>query len=337
MTASPLETETPSRPYTDPNAARDLGFGIRVADNSRVRLLNKNGSFNVVRRGLTPWTTLAPYHALLTMGWGKFLGLVLVFYVSVNTLFAFGYLACGPGRLIGPGIMGMGSLWSDFLRAFFFSVETFGTIGYGNIVPLGLMANVVMTCESVVALLSVALATGLVFARFARPTALILYSHHAVMAPYKQMSAFMFRCANQRSNQLVDVSVKVIYSRLEARENGERIRSFTLLPLEFEKVTFFMLSWTVVHPIDEASPLWGHTEEDLIHKDAEFMILISGTDETFAQTVHSRTSYKTNEIVWGAKFRPIFVESRESGVTGMDLSRIHDIEPVDGERAPLAT
>jgi inward rectifier potassium channel len=142
----------------------------------------------------------------------------------------------------------------------------------------------------------------------------------------------MFRCANQRSNQLIEVSVKVLYSRLEDRGNGERIRSFTILPLEFEKVTFFTLSWTVVHPIDEESPLWGHTEEDLADKDAEFMILIGGTDETFAQTVHSRTSYKAHEIVWGAKFRPIFVESRQTGVTGMDLSRIHDIEPIDRGR-----
>lgn len=264
------------------------------------------------------------------MGWGVFLSIVVVFYIAVNALFGVGYLLCGKGALIGPGVLDMGPYWSDFLRAFFFSVETFGTIGYGNIVPIGLAANMLMTAEALVGLLSVALATGLVFARFARPTAQILYSHSAVMAPYKDSLGFMFRCANQRSNQLIEVSVKVIYSRLEQRESGERLRSFTILPLEFEKVTFFTLSWTVVHPVDDQSPLWGHTAKDLIDKDAEFMILISGTDETFAQSVHSRTSYKASEIVWGAKFQPIFVESRQAGVTGMDLSRIHDIQQVDG-------
>jgi inward rectifier potassium channel len=325
LTTPTRESES-LRPYTDLNAARDLGFGVRVADASRLRLLNRDGTFNVVRRGLGPWTTLAPYNALLTMGWGRFLALVLLFYVGVNACFALGYVACGYGGLVGPGIAGMSPMWSDFLRGFFFSVETFGTIGYGNIVPVGLATNILLTCESLVGLLSLALATGLVFARFSRPTAQILYSEHAVVAPYRDMTAFMFRCANQRSNQLIEVSVKLLYSRLEERENGERIRTFTTLPLEFEKVTFFTLSWTVVHPIDEASPLRGQTPEDLAHKDAEFMILLTGTDETFAQIVHSRTSYKQDEIVWGAKFRPMFVESQRTGVTGMDLSRIHEIE-----------
>jgi inward rectifier potassium channel len=260
------------------------------------------------------------------MGGGSFLGLVVLFYLGINALFAVGYLTCGPGALTGSGIAGVGTVWSDFLRAFFFSVETFGTIGYGNIIPVGLAPNLLMTCESVVGLLSLALATGLVFARFARPTAQVLYSDQALIAPYKDTMAFMFRCANQRSNQLIEVSVKVIYSRLEKKENGERIRSFTILPLEFEKVTFFTLSWTVVHAIDEQSPLWGHSATDLTDKDAEFMILITGTDETFAQIVHSRTSYKTHEIVWGAKFRPIFVESQGKGIAGMDLSKIHDFD-----------
>jgi inward rectifier potassium channel len=323
------ETESSQRPYTDPNAARDLGFGVRVADYSRLRLLNKDGSFNVVRRGLGAWSTLAPYHALLMIGWGRFLTLVLLFYLSANGLFALGYLACGHNGLVGPGFAGMRPMWSDVLRAFFFRVETFGTIGYGHVAPSGITVNMLITCESLVGLLSLALATGLVFARFSRPTAQILYSKHAVMAPYMDKTAFMFRCANQRTNQLIEVSVKVIYSRLEERAPGERVRSFTILPLEFEKVTFFALSWTVVHQIDETSPLKGHTDKDLAHKDAEFMILITGIDETFAQTVHSRTSYKADELVWGAKFRPMFVESKNAGTVGMDLSQIHEIERVD--------
>lgn len=323
-----MSDPTTPRLQPDPNAARDLGFGVRAAGDSSVRLLNRDGSFNVVRRGTKGGRVFAPYHALLTIGWGRFLALVLLFYLAVNALFALGYVACGHDGLVGPGVPGVPPMWSDFLRAFFFSVETFGTIGYGHVFPSGAATNVLMTCESLAGLLSLALATGVIFARFSRPTAQILYSRRAVIAPYRNGTAFMFRCANRRTNQLINVSVRVLYSELQDRPSGEPVRSFTILPLEFEKVTFFTLSWTVVHPIDEASPLHGYTEEELARRDAEFLILISGTDETFAQIVHSRTSYKPDEVVWGAKFRPMFVESGGGRVVGMDLTQIHEFELV---------
>ncbi len=260
------------------------------------------------------------------MGWGRFLALVAAFYLVVNAVFAVAYVAAGPGALIGPGFNGFSSSTSLFLRAYFFSVETFGTIGYGHVSPLGLTANILITIESFMGLLSAALATGLVFARFSRPNAAVVYSHYAVVAPYRDISAFMFRCANERSNQLIEVSVQIIYTRIVLR-NGARVREFTTLPLEFRKVAFFALSWTVVHPIDEASPLRGCTAQDLVDNEAEFLILLSGVDETFSQEVHSRTSYRGDEVVWNARFRPIFVESAREGVTGMDLSRLDDIEP----------
>jgi inward rectifier potassium channel len=263
------------------------------------------------------------------MGWGRFLFLVATFFVLVNALFAFAYLACGRGSLIGPGFTGHSAFFSDYFRAYFFSVETFGTIGYGNIVPSGMAANILLTAESFVGLLSAALATGLVFARFSRPNAAIVYSKRALIAPYRGIRGFMFRCANERSDQLIEVSVQIMYSRIERRPSGERVREFTSLPLEFDKVTFFALSWTVVHPIDETSPLLNCTPEDLIEREAEFLVLLSGNDDTFAQVVHSRTSYKANEIVFDAKFKSMFIESRERGTTGMDLSRIHDYDLVE--------
>ncbi len=262
------------------------------------------------------------------MGWGRFLLIIATFYVIVNALFAVAYLACGLGALVGQGFAGHSTLFSNYFRAYFFSVETFGTIGYGNIAPVGMPANIVLTAESFVGLLSAALATGLVFARFSRPNAAILYSKQALIAPYRDMTAFMFRCANERSNQLIEVSVRIMYSRIVVRANGERVREFTSLPLEFDKVTFFALSWTVVHPIDESSPLFHCTAEALVASEAEFLILLSGNDETFAQTVHSRTSYKAQEIVWNARFRSMFIESHERGTTGMDLSRIHEYDLV---------
>jgi inward rectifier potassium channel len=224
--------------------------------------------------------------------------------------------------------VGHSSFFSDYFRAYFFSVETFGTVGYGNIAPVGMAANVTLTVESFIGLLSAALTTGLVFARFSRPNAAIVYSRHALIAPYRGIKAFMFRCANERSDQLIEVSVQIMYSRIDVRPNGERVREFTALPLEFDKVTFFALSWTVVHPIDDSSPLFNLTAEDLAAGEAEFLVLLSGNDDTFAQVVHSRTSYKANEIIWNARFRSMFIESRERGTTGMDLSRIHEYEPV---------
>ena len=270
--------------------------------------------------------TFAPYHALLGMGWGRFLAIIATFYVMVNALFAVAYLACGQTSLAGPGFPGHSTFFSNFFRAFFFSVETFGTVGYGNIAPIGMGANTIMTGESFVGLLSAALTTGLVFARFSRPNAAILYSKNALIAPYRDIRGFMFRCANERSSQLIEVSVQLMYSWINVRPNGERVREFTSLPLEFGKVTFFALSWTVVHPIDESSPLYHSTPSDLSAREAEFLVLLSGSDDTFAQTVHSRTSYKANEIVWNARFRSMFIESAERGTMGMDLSRIHEYE-----------
>lgn len=320
---------SPNHPSSsDATAARDLGFGSRVAGYSRVRLINKDGSFNVQRHGLSTGTVLSPYHELLSMSWTRFAVYALAFYVLVNALFAAIYMMCGPHALVGPNFDGLEYTLNSFLRAFFFSVETFGTIGYGHIAPYSLSANIVITIESIVSLFSVALTTGLVFARFSRPTARIAYSQNAVVAPYQEKSGFMFRCANARNNQLVDVSVRVLYSRLEER-NGVRIRQFTTLPLEFERVTFFTLSWTVVHPIDDTSPLFGISYDHLVQNDAEFLVLLSGIDDTFAQTVHSRTSYKASEVIWGAKYTPIFVESPNRGVIGMDLSRIHDYEAAE--------
>lgn len=309
------------------SAAADLGFGVRVAGDSRKRLLNRDGTFNVRRSGQEAGHRFAPYHALLAMGWASFLALLVASYAVANVAFGLAYLACGPAALNGPSFAAIPTGLAAFLRAFFFSIETFGTIGYGHIAPASLGANVVMTVESLFGLLSVALTAGLVFARFSRPTAAMAYSHYALIAPYQDGFAFMFRCANERSNQLIEARARVIYSRIELR-NGNRIREFSTLPLEYERVAFLALSWTIVHPITRTSPLYGRTARDLINNEAEFIVLLSAVDETFSQTVHSRTSYRGEEIVWNARFRPMFVESPGEGIAGMNLSLLHEFEPV---------
>ena len=303
----------------------DLGFGSVVADESRRRLLNRDGSFNVVRRGLGWRGALSLYHSLLTLSWPSFLLLLLAGYMAANVVFAVLFTLCGPEALTGmPATTGREQL----LRAFFFSVHTLSTIGYGQIVPATLGANLLMTVESMAGLFGLALVTGLVFARFSRPTADIVFSRRAVVAPYRGLTAFQFRIANRRRNQLVELEAKVHFTRLEG-EPGRRKRRFYDLDLERRKVTFFPLSWTLVHPIDEDSPLQGLGPEELAASEAEFLVMLTGIDETFSQTVHARSSYKSGEIVWQARFDKIYQRVGRRGPMAIDLRRIHSLRPAE--------
>jgi inward rectifier potassium channel len=185
-----------------------------------------------------------------------------------------------------------------------------------------------MTLQSMVGLIGLALATGLIFARFSRPTAKIVFSRNAVIAPYRGRTGFMFRIANKRKNEIVDLEARVIFSRAE-RDGGRVVRRFYTLPLEREKVSFFALAWTIVHPIDEESPFWDLTHEGCVAADVEILILLTGMDETFSQTVHARSSYKPDEIVWNARFEDIFHYAAEQGPVSMDVSRIHAIKRLE--------
>jgi inward rectifier potassium channel len=319
-----LDQTPPVAPGVDAeDINRDLGFGAVVARESRKRLLNRDGSFNVRRDGMKPLASLSLYHYLLTVSWPRFMGLVVAGYLVINTGFGLAYLACGPAALRGATVGEMGG--NAFLRAFFFSVETFATIGYGHIFPAGFAANVVVTVESLVGLLGFALATGLLFARFSRPTARIVFSERALIAPYSSGTAFEFRIVNSRSNQLIEVECQVLFTRVP-RQDG--IRHFAPLALERRKVTFFPLAWTIVHPIDRSSPLFGLTHADLTASNAEFLVLLTGFDETFSQTVHTRSSYKPEELVWGASFKNMFNAPTPEGRISIDIGRLHDYERV---------
>ena len=320
---SPL---APRRTAEEQARDRDLGFGSIVSRESRQRLLNRDGSFNVVRSGLGTLESLAPYHQLLTISWVGFLGLVGLLYLVLNLVFAVAYLACGPAALLGPGAEMLGGRFS---RAFFFSIQTFATIGYGQIGPNGFAANLVVTIEALVGLMYQALATGLLFARFARPTASILFSRYAVVAPYNNGHGLMFRIVNRRRrNEIIQLEAQVLLSSMERDNRGGAVRRYSLLPLERNKVTFFPLSWTIVHPIDDASPLAGKTPEELARAEAEILVLLSGIDETFEQLVHARSSYRADEIVWNARFRSMFLPTDSRSRISVDISRVHDIEPV---------
>jgi inward rectifier potassium channel len=312
----------------NPDEFRDLGFGAEVARGARRRLVNHDGTFNVVREGLGPLSSLSLYHWLLTISWPRFIGFIALTYLSVNALFAVAYMLCGAGALQG----GAGSFQAQpFFRAFFFSVDTFATIGYGNITPVGVIPNVLVTLEALLNILGIALATGVIFTRFSRPSAKVIYSRNAIVAPYRDKRALEFRIANARASELIEVQIQVILTKME-RVGSSVVRKFYDLSLERTRVVFFALAWTVVHPIDTDSPMWGLSKEDLIAADAEILILLTAIDDTLAQTVHSRSSYKAEEILWGAKFANMFMRTEGEGIVGMNMQRIHEVEFVE-ERA----
>lgn len=301
----------------------ELGFGSKAAQQHSTRFLNRDGSFNVRRKGRSFFRSLNLYHSLLTMPWRRFNVFVVGLYFGINILFALAYVMCGTNALEGSTAITVGD---RFIEAFFFSVQTLATIGYGKMSPATFPAHVVVTFEALIGLSGFALATGILFSRFSRPQAKIIFSRTAVIAPYREGTALMFRVANERTNEIVNMSATVIMSRFEGT-NGKTARKYYQLPLELSTLLFFPLSWTVVHPIDDASPFRDVTAQEFERADTEVMILLSGLDETFSQTVHARSSYKHHELVWNAKFSDIYIPG-EDGVIAIDLERIHEIQSV---------
>lgn len=305
-----------------PEESSDPGFGVVVSTASGRRLLNPDGSFNVRRDGLAWSEVVSLYHAALVATWPVFLGWVLMVYVGINVAFAAAYVFGGPGAIVGAA---PGAIDGLVARAFFFSIETFATIGYGNLAPRGLLSHWLMTVESFVSILAQALITGLVFARFARPTAAVTFSRRAVVAPFQGGRALMVRMANRRKNELIELTATLSYSYVET-VGDDSVRRYRPLPLDRSKVTFFPLAWTIVHPITPQSPLWGLSPEQLEARNAEFLLLLSGIDDTFAATVHARTSYKATEVVWDHKFTNIFSPPGDDGVLSMDISRLDEVQ-----------
>ena len=298
---------------------KDLGFGRVASATSTKRLINRDGSFNVARRALSFWKSAGVYQALLSMGWGRFLVFTSMGYLALNLFFALLYFLIDvPMSAIEGDDPGA---WNTFLRCFFFSVQTSSTIGYGHVLPAHVAANVLVTIESYVGLIGVALITGLVFARFSRPMAHILFSDHALIAPYGETGrALMFRIVNGRQNQLIELSVQMSISWME-----EGVRQFRTLKLERSRVPFFSLNWTIVHPIDDNSPMRGLDVKKLRQHEAEVTILLTGMDETFSQTVHTRSSYRADEIVQGARFLPMFHDDPHEGIV-LEVDKLSEYE-----------
>ena len=303
---------------------RDLGFGSVVTGSNR-RLLNHDGTFNVRRTGLSSVSSLNLYHTLLAMQWTTFLLLILLLYFVSNVVFGATYAALGPDSLVDVSSTPTENI---FIRGFFFSVQTFATIGYGTIHPSGIVPNLLVTIESYYSLLANALITGLVFARFARPTAKVRFSDTAIVAPYRGITGLMVRVVNGRNNHLIDVKASLLYARF-AEENGKMVRKFDSLALERDNVAFLPLAWTIVHPITPDSPLYGVTTDDIARSDAELLVLLNATDETFAAIVHTRSSYKPHEVRVGYKFVNMYNEVEEGEPISIDVRKLSLTVPAE--------
>jgi len=286
-------------------------------DGPLLRIINPDGSFNIERRG-TNWRDIHIYLQLVSIPLTHFFGVVLLAYAFVNGLFASIYFLLGPQALVGNGAAGHAS--ERFLRCFFFSSQTLTTVGFGAIAPVSPAANLVAALEALCGLLGFAVATGLLFGRVSKPSARIGFSERALIAPYQDGTSFQFRIVNRRANTLIEPQVTVMLMTVD-RSNGGYRRDFEILKLERDKVMLFALTWTIVHPIDAESPLFGKTAADLEAVQAEFVILVKAWDETFSQTVHQRFSYRYSELVWGGRFTPAF-KVDEGGTLELQVDQV---------------
>lgn len=299
--------------------SKDPGLGARY-DTKTQRIINDDGSFNVRRTGVEgSWRSL--YHYLIELPWWRFMLAIFGGFFALNVVFALLYMLVGVENLHGEVEL---TVAPDFFKAFFFSVQTCTTVGYGHIAPVGFGANIVATIEATVGLMVFALITGLLYGRFSKPSAKILYSKKALIAPFEGMKSLHFRIVNKRSNILMDMEASVLLVLTEKNEGGY-FRRFYRLELETDQIHFFPLSWTVVHAFREDSPFYGLTMEDLIEKQAELLVLLKGFDESFGQIVRSRHSYTAEDMLWGAKFKRSF-RSGHDGIIESDVSMVHECE-----------
>jgi inward rectifier potassium channel len=299
-------------------ANNDTGFSNKT-DTSTNRFVNKDGTYNIRKTGLGFIKRFSIFQMMLTIPRWKFIGVILIFYTSINLLFTGVYLLVGTDQL--QGMIGAGP-WIKFKEVFYFSTQTFTTVGYGRVNPIGDGVNIVASIESLTGLLSLAIATGLIYGRFARPRAYLIFSEHALISPYRGKTALMFRFVNYKNNHShTDVEVKVNVG-MTLQQNGETTYQYYTLSLERERVESLPMNWTVVHPIDENSPISGFTDEDMKKSDVEIYVLIRGFDDIFSDVVQQRVSYTYDEILFNRKFSRMFKESEDGKTTILELDKL---------------
>ena len=268
----------------------------------------------IVGQDSSRWTDF--YQYMLGAPWWLFLSVLALGYFAVNAIFALLYLA-DPGGI-------ENARTGSFRDALFFSMQTLGVLSTSSMAPKDLYTDSVVTLESFFSVLNVAIATGAIFARVARPTSRVLFSRYAVITMFEGVPTLMFRVANQRGNQVMEASMTVTLARQVQTREGHAMRRFNELSLVRARSPLFALSWTVMHQLDENSPLNGATRESLLENQAELIVVMSGTDETYAATIHARYSYLPHEIHWNKRFADI-IALRPDGRRAIDLRRFHDL------------
>lgn len=257
------------------------------------------------------------YHSVLTASWGTFFLGLAGFFIALNALFAIFYLADPRGLLNARP----GSFWD----AFFFSIQTIGSLN-SPMLPRSDYIRAVMAVEAFCGIVNLALVTGVIFARFSRPFARVIFSNVAVIVPFDGVPTLMFRAANQRANQILDATATVSLARQVTTAEGIIMRRFQELKLVRGRTPLFSLSWTMMHAIDETSPLFGLSPDTLYDMQMEIIILLSGTDETLSQMIYARQVYSPDDILFDRRFVDV-LHRGETGRTEVDLHRFHDTEP----------
>jgi inward rectifier potassium channel len=302
-------------PYSRLN--NDTGFSTTGNINGG-RFINRDGTFNLRKVGWPIWRRYSIYHRLISLPLWKFIGIIFLFFIGLNILYTLIYLWIGGSEFTG---MVARDGWKMIKELYFFSTETFTTVGYGRVNPVGDAANLVASIESMTGLLSFAIATGLIYGRFSRPRAHLAFSDNAVIAPYRDKTALMFRfVCYKEQHALTDVTVQVNLAML-IQENGKANYQYYNLQLERSRIESLPMNWTVVHPIDEQSPLMGFSAEDMATADVELYVLVRGFNDVYSNTVLQRTSYTFDEIKINHKFAHMYQET-ENG-TILELHKLN--------------
>lgn len=299
-----------------------MGFGKKNY-NTSTRFINPDGGVNFRRTGLGKLGNLDVYHWLITTSLTNLFFVIVGSYTIVNLIFATIYYLLGVDNF---GGLITTSKWDEFLSLFFFSAQTLTTVGYGHVYPLSHYVSMVSAAESMMGLLGFALATGLLYGRFSRPKADLLYSRNILISPYEDSKGLMFRIANKKQYELIESEASVTISYTDP---VTKKREYELLKLEINKINYLALSWTIVHPLNDESPVKDWTLKDFQDNDIEILILMKAINDTFSQTVYSRHSYKAEDMIEQAKFVPLKQEIKEDGRIIVAVNEIHQFVKVD--------
>jgi inward rectifier potassium channel len=278
------------------------------------RLLNPDGTFNIERHGLSASNM---YEKIASLSWSRIILFFLLFYFIINALFAFIFLSFGTDCING---MESGTLWEDYTGMLFFSIQTFTTVGYGHLNPIGPSANLLASFVAFAGLISFALLTGLSFAKFSKPEAHIEFSKNILLAPNPLKNgepSLQFRIVNSSRNQLIDMEAQVTLTWIE-KIKGAYKRKFERLDLELESIHLFPLNWTLIHMINKQSPLFELTKNEMVERHMELLILVKGFDDTYTQKIHSKRSYRFEDLIFGARFITMYEHKETNTVLHLD-------------------